>query len=112
MLGLNVIAADTDDEAKFLFTSIQQAFANLRMGRPGKMPPPKADLKLDPMVEQGIMQALSCSVVGNPEKVRQGIAEFVARTGADELMVTGSVWDHQLRLRSFEIAASAIDRLS
>ena len=108
MLGLNVIAAETDDEAKLLFTSIQQAFANLRLGRPGKMPPPKADLQLDPMVAHGIAQALSCSVVGGPEKVKRGIAEFVAQTGADELMVTGSIWDHQKRLRSFEIAAQSI----
>jgi len=108
MLGVNVIGAETDDEAKLLFTSIQQAFANLRLGRPGKMPPPKADLQLDPMVEHGIAQALSCSVVGGPEKVKRGIAEFVERTGADELMVTGSVWDHQKRLRSYEIAAAAI----
>jgi len=108
MLGLNVIAAETDDEAKLLFTSIQQAFANLRLGRPGKMPPPKADLQLDPMVAHGIAQALSCSVVGGPAKVKQGIADFVAQTGADELMVTGSVWDHQKRLRSYEIAAASI----
>ncbi len=108
MLGVNVIGAETDDEAKLLFTSIQQAFANLRLGRPGKMPPPKADLQLDPMVEHGIAQALSCSVVGGPEKVKRGIAEFIERTGADELMITGSVWDHQKRLRSYEIAAAAI----
>jgi len=108
MLGVNVIGAETDDEAKLLFTSIQQAFANLRLGRPGKMPPPKADLQLDPMVEHGIAQALSCSVVGGPEKVKRGIAEFIERTGADELMVTGSVWDHQKRLRSYEIAAAVI----
>ncbi len=108
MLGLNVIAAETDEEARLEFTSIQQAFANLRMGRPGKMPPPKADLQLDPMVEHGILQALSCSVVGGPEKVKAGIAAFLARTGADELMVTGSIWDHARRLRSFEIAAAAI----
>jgi alkanesulfonate monooxygenase SsuD/methylene tetrahydromethanopterin reductase-like flavin-dependent oxidoreductase (luciferase family) len=108
MLGLNVIAAETDAEAKLLFTSIQQAFANLRLGRPGKMPPPKADLQLDPMVAHGITQALSCSVVGGPERVKRGIAEFVAQTGADELMVTGSIWDHQKRLRSFEIAAQSI----
>ena len=108
MLGVNVIGAETDDEAKLLFTSIQQAFANLRLGRPGKMPPPKADLQLDPMVAHGIAQALSCSVVGGPDKVKRGIAEFAERTGADELMVTGSVWDHQKRLRSYEIAAAAI----
>jgi luciferase family oxidoreductase group 1 len=107
MLGLNVIAAETDNEAKVLFTSIQQAFANLRMGRPGKMPPPKADLQLDPMVQAGITQALSCSVVGGPQKVREGIEAFAKRTGTDELMVTGSIWDHAKRKRSFEIAAAA-----
>ncbi len=108
MLGLNVIASDTDEDAKLQFTSIQQAFANLRLGRPGKMPPPKAGLQLDPMVEHGIAQALSCAVVGGPAKVKQGIADFIARTGADELMVTGSIWDHQKRKRSFEIAAESI----
>jgi luciferase family oxidoreductase group 1 len=108
MLGLNVIAAESDDEAKFLFTSIQQAFANLRLGRPGKMPAPVERLDLDPMVQAGIAQALSCSVVGGPEKVRAGIAAFAERTGADELMVTGSIWDHAKRKRSFEIAAGAI----
>ena len=108
MLGLNVIAAETDDDAKLQFTSIQQAFSNLRLGRPGKMPPPKAGLQLDPMVEHGIAQALSCSVVGGPAKVKQGIADFIARTGADELMVTGSIWDHEKRKRSFEIAAESI----
>ena len=60
------------------------------------------------MVESGILQALSCSVVGGPAKVKQGIADFIAQTGADELMVTGSVWDHTKRLRSFEIAAESI----
>jgi luciferase family oxidoreductase group 1 len=108
MLGLNVIAAETDEEAKFLFTSIQQAFANMRLGRPGKMPPPVENLQLDPMVEHGILQALSCSVVGGPEKVKRGIAEFVERTGADELMIAGSIWDHAKRKRSFEIVAESI----
>jgi luciferase family oxidoreductase group 1 len=108
MLGLNVIAAETDEEAKFLFTSIQQAFANLRTGRPGKMPKPVEQLDIDPVVAHGIMQALSCSVVGGPDKVKAGIEAFAKRTGADELMVTGSVWDHQKRLRSYEIAAAAI----
>jgi luciferase family oxidoreductase group 1 len=108
MLGLNVIAAETDDEAKLQFTSIQQAFANLRLGRPGKMPKPDPAFAPDPMVAHGILQALSCSVVGGPAKVKAGIADFIAQTGADELMVTGSIWDHQKRLRSFEIAAQSI----
>jgi luciferase family oxidoreductase group 1 len=108
MLGLNVIAAETDDEAKFLFTSIQQAFANLRLGRPGKMPKPVEHLELDPMVQAGIAHALSCSVVGGPERVRAGVEAFATRTGADELMVTGAIWDHAKRKQSFEIAAGAI----
>ncbi len=108
MLGLNVIGAESDEEAKFLFTSIQQAFANLRLGRPGKMPPPVENLQLDPMVEAGIAQALSCAVVGGPGKAKAGIRAFAQRWGADELMVTSSVWDHARRKRSFEIAASAM----
>jgi luciferase family oxidoreductase group 1 len=108
MLGLNVIAGETDEEAKFLFTSLQQAFANLRLGKPGRMPPPVKDLSLDPMIESQLAHALSCSVVGGPEKVKAGIEAFAKRTGADELMVTGSVFDHARRVRSFEIAATAI----
>ena len=72
------------------------------------MPPPVENLELDPMVQAGIAQALSCSVVGGPEKVRAGIEAFAKRTGADELMVTGSIWDHVKRRRSFEIAAAAM----
>ena len=109
MLGLNVIAADTDDEAKLLFTSIQQAFANLRLGRPGKMPPPKARPAARPDGAGRHRAGLSCSVVGGPEKVREGVRAFAERTGADELMVTGSIWDHAKRKRSFEIAATSID---
>ena len=108
MLGVNVIAGESDDEARFLFTSLQQAFANLRLGRPGKMPPPVENLQLDPMIEGQLVQALSCSVVGGPEKIKSGIAAFAKRTRADELMVAGSIFDHAKRVRSFEIAAEAI----
>ena len=101
MLGINVIAGESDDEAKFLFTSLQQAFANLRLGRPGKMPPPVKNLQLDPMIEGQLVQALSCSVVGGPEKIKSGIAAFAKRTGAEELMVAGSIFDHAKRVRSF-----------
>jgi len=108
MPALNVIAAETDEEAKYLFTSIQQAFANLRLGRPGKMPKPEHGLQLDPMIEAQLAQALSCSVVGGPEKVKAGIKAFAERTNADELIIAGSIWDHAKRLRSFEIAATAL----
>jgi luciferase family oxidoreductase group 1 len=109
MLGVNVIAADTDAEARRLFTSLQQAFVNLRSGRPGPLPPPVDDLeeRLAPADRLTLGEMLACSVVGGPDAVRQGLAEFVARTGADELMIASQVFDHAARLRSFEIAAAA-----
>jgi luciferase family oxidoreductase group 1 len=108
MLGVNVFAADTDAEARRLFTSLQQAFLNLRTGRPGKLPPPvdEADARLaDPRARAMLDNALACSVVGGPDTVRRGLAEFVARTGPDELMVTAQIFDHAARRRSFEILA-------
>jgi alkanesulfonate monooxygenase SsuD/methylene tetrahydromethanopterin reductase-like flavin-dependent oxidoreductase (luciferase family) len=107
MLGLNVFAAETDAEARRLFSSLQLAFLNLRRGRPGKLPPPVdgLDAQLDPPSRSMLDQALACSVVGGPEAVRRGIAEFVARTGADELMITAQIHDHAARVRSFEILA-------
>ena len=114
MLGLNVFAAPTDAEAKLLFTSLEQAFVNLRAGRPGRLPPPVEgyDQTLEPMAKTMLGQALSCAVVGSPETVRQGIDAFVRRTGADELMVTAQIFDHAARVRSFEILAEAHKSLS
>jgi len=114
MLGLNVFAAPTDAEAKLLFTSLQQAFVNLRTGRPGRLPPPVEgyDQTLEPMAKTMLSQALSCAVVGSPETVRQGIDAFVRRTGADELMVTAQIFDHAARVHSFEILAEAHKSLS
>jgi luciferase family oxidoreductase group 1 len=114
MLGLNVFAAETDDEAQLLFTSLKQAFVNLRSGHPGKLPAPKAgfDADLDPMAAAMLAQALSCSVVGSPETVRRGVAAFAERTGADEFMVTAQIHDHAKRVRSFEILAEAASDLA
>ncbi len=105
MLGINVFAADTDAEARYLFSSLQQAFINLRTGRPGKLPAPidGFDAQIHPRAKQMLDQSLSCAVVGGPDTVRAGVAAFVARTGADELMVTAQIWDHAARKRSFEI---------
>jgi alkanesulfonate monooxygenase SsuD/methylene tetrahydromethanopterin reductase-like flavin-dependent oxidoreductase (luciferase family) len=107
MLGLNVFAAETDAEARRLFSSLQQAFLRLRRGRPGKLPPPVdgLDAQLDQRERAMLDHALACSVVGGPETVKLGIAEFAARTGADELMVTAQIHDHAARVRSFEILA-------
>jgi luciferase family oxidoreductase group 1 len=112
MLGVNVFAAETDTEAARLYTSLQQAFINLRRGRPGPLPPP--DERLDERLAPGdrllIHQMLSCTVVGAPETVRRGLAEFAERTGADELMLASQIHDHAARLRSYEIVASEVLR--
>jgi len=107
MLGVNIFAAETDARARRLFSSLQQAFLNLRRGRPGKLPPPVDDLEagLDRYGRTMLADALSCSVVGGPETVRDGLRAFVAATGADELMVTAQIFDHDARKRSFEILA-------
>ncbi len=107
MLGLNVVAAPTDAEAAYLFTSLQQAFVNLRSGRPGKLPPPVEGYAegLEPAARAILGQALSCAIIGSPATVKRGLEAFVERTGADELMVTAQVFDHAARVRSFEILA-------
>lgn len=107
MLGVNVIAADTDDQARFLYSSLQQAFVNLRRGRPGKLPAPVEgfEAQLDRHARAILESTLSCSVVGSPEAVRRGLDDFAARTGADELMVTAQIHDHAARLRSFALLA-------
>ena len=114
MLGLNVIAAAIDAEAELLFSSLQQAFVNLRTGRPGPLPPPVAGYRsqIDPIAGATLDQALSCAIVGSPETVRDGLAAFIRRTGADELMVTAQVFDHAARVRSFEILADVHRELS
>ena len=114
MLGLSVVAAETDAEAKFLATSQQQAFVNLRTGRPAPLPPPVEgyEQRLDPAARALLSQTLSVAVIGSPQTVKQGLADFVARTGADELMVTAQIFDHAARLKSFEITAQARDTLA
>lgn len=111
MAGFNVFAADTDDEAKLLFTSIQQAFVNLRTGNAGQLLPPVQDYEenLDPRFVPMIKSALSCSAVGNVETVQREVNKFVARTGADELMITAQIFDHTARLHSFGLLAQALD---
>ncbi len=114
MAGLNVIAADADAEARRLFTSAQQAFINLRSGRPGKLPPPVDDI--EPLLEGParlmLQQVLSAAVVGSPATVRQGLSDFVARTGVDEIIVTAQIYDHAARLRSYEILAHVREEMA
>lgn len=114
MLGINVVAAETDAEARRIFTSAQQQFVNLRRGTPGQLPPPIDDIDdyASPMERAGIDQALACAVVGSPDTVRRGLAAFLGRTRADEIIVAGHIYDHAARLRSYEITADARRQLA
>ena len=108
-LGFNVFAADSDEQARFLSTSMQQAFVNLRSGRPTQLPPPMDgfDQQLPPPAKAMLAEVLSCTAVGSPQTVRSALAAFIARTAADELMITSQMFDHQARLHSYEITAEA-----
>ena len=112
MLGLNVTAADTDEEARYLFTSAQQMFVNVRRGHPGPLPPPREGVldELAPWERAGMEEMLAAAVVGSPDMVRRGVDSFVDRTGADELMVVCPIFDHAKRLRSFELLMQAMRR--
>lgn len=107
MLGYNVFAADTEDEAKLLASSWQQSFVNLRSGRPGQLPPPVRDYyeQCSPPAQQLLDSLLSCTAIGNPEQVLEQMKGFIALTGANELMLNANIFDHNKRLRSYEIAA-------
>ncbi len=109
MLGLNAFAADSDAEARRLFTSLQQAFVNLRRGRPGPLPPPDDRFLAQLLPHEKLMldEMLSIAVVGDPDGVKRGLDAFIARTGADEVIVTSQAFDHHARLRSFEIISNA-----
>jgi luciferase family oxidoreductase group 1 len=110
MLGFNVFAADSLEEAQFRATSMQQAFVDLRSGRPSQLPPPVEGYleRIGPEERSILEQILSCASIGTPEIVQAGLRDFVNRTGADELMLTSQIFDHGARLRSFEIAAEAL----
>jgi luciferase family oxidoreductase group 1 len=112
MLGFNAFAADTDAEAELLATSVQQAFVALRTGNPMQLPPPLPGYveTLPPQARAILDQVLSCSAIGSPATVKAAIESFVARTGADELMITSQIFDHGARLRSYEIVADCFPR--
>ena len=108
-VGVNVVAADTDEEARYLFTTHQQHATRMRRNTRGMLPPPIDDIETfwTPYEKVSVSEQLSCSVVGSPETVRRGLQDLVEKTGADELIMAGQIFDHKARLRSFEIAAQA-----
>ena len=105
MLGYNVFAAATDEEAHFLASSRTQAFLALRRGQPRPLPPPAPHVEMSEPERAMLAHTLSCSAIGSPETVHREMTAFVQSTGADELMVTTQIFDHAARVRSYEIAA-------
>ncbi len=111
MVGVNAFAADTDEDAERLFTSLQQAFLNLIRGKPGPLQPPVESMegRWSPAERAQVGRMTRVSVVGSPETVRRGLEAVIEATAADELMLTGQIHDHEARLRSFEILAEVRD---
>ncbi|MEO7053316.1 MAG: LLM class flavin-dependent oxidoreductase [Rhodanobacter sp.] len=113
MLGINVVAADSDAEARRAFTTQQQSFINLRRGQPGLVPAPIDDIEGYWTAPEKLMveRALACAVVGGVDTVKQGLAAFIVRHRPDELMLTANVFEHAARRHSFELAAGVRDSL-
>jgi alkanesulfonate monooxygenase SsuD/methylene tetrahydromethanopterin reductase-like flavin-dependent oxidoreductase (luciferase family) len=113
MLAVNVFAAETDAEGAFLRSSMQQAFARLRSGMPGKLPRPVTDIDaaIGPAMRAGVDHALRISAVGSAATVKAQLTGFIDAYQPDELILTGQIHDHSARMRSFEIAAEVLHDL-
>jgi luciferase family oxidoreductase group 1 len=114
MIGVGVFAAETDAEARRLFTSAQLMFLNLIRSRPGKLPPPVESMegRWSPAERAAIEHRTRCSAVGSPATVRRRLEELLDETGADEVIATAQIFDHAARLRSFEIAAGVFREIN
>jgi luciferase family oxidoreductase group 1 len=113
ILGVNIVAADTDDAARFLASSGRQAFTSLRAGTPIKLPPPSAEWEkaVEPFDASRLDTASSISLVGSPDTVASGLRAFVDRMRPDELIIVSHIYDHAARVRSYEIVAGVRDRI-
>jgi len=109
MLGFNVCAAETDEQAQYLWTSLLQAVINLRRGKPGRLPPPVKGLKdsLSPQDHELVSSFVDCSAIGSRDTVARELAAFIDQTGADEVIIASQIYDHTARLRSYEILTDA-----
>jgi luciferase family oxidoreductase group 1 len=112
MAGVPVVAADTDDDARWLATTPQQAFLNLIRNHPGPLPPPVYKLDWNPFEEAAVASKFGAAVVGSAETVRRGLEKFLAATEVDELILATALYDHAARLRSFEIVAEIAGRIA
>ena len=110
MVGCNSIVADTEDEAKRLFTSPQQNFTRMVRGTRGQLPPPVDDIEdfWSPMEKSQSSSMLACSFHGSKATIKDRLAPLIVATGGDELMVAAAIWDHKSRVRSFELLAEAM----
>jgi luciferase family oxidoreductase group 1 len=113
MVAVNVIAADTDKEAQYQFSSLQQSFTLLRRGTPGKVPPPIEDIETfwSPTEKAMAQDVLLFSVVGSAETVDRGLRKVIDLTQADELILAAHIYDHGARMKSFEIAARVREKI-
>lgn len=111
MVGINAVVAETDEEAAFLFTSLQQRFLGMQRGVRGPLPKPIPPSELatlwSPREEAGVARMLTMSAVGSVATVRRRLAEMRELTGADEFIASGAVHDHGARLRSYAQLAEA-----
>lgn len=114
MLAVNAFGADSDEEGAYLKTSVEQAFINLRSGRPGPLPPPVRDLRLtaSSAIIENVNEALSCSVVGAPQTVQVQLQALIDRYQPDEIIFAAQIHSHDARKRSVEIAAQAMRKLA
>jgi luciferase family oxidoreductase group 1 len=114
MVLVNVVAAPTDEEAQYLLTSVQQHFVRMRRNTRGQLPPPIDDINAFWTEQERwfAQQMLACSAVGSPKSVGEQLENILAKTQADEIMFAGQIFDHSARLRSFEIAAHAMNAMA
>lgn len=113
IVGTNVFAAETDDDARFLFTSLEQQFLNLIRGNPGPIRPPVTDMRLRWSLaeEQHVRRMTHYSLIGSAESIREKTQDLIRETGADEIIATAQIFDHAARLRSFEIFSDVMRSL-
>ena len=111
MVGCNAIVADTEDEARRLLTTPQQQFTRMVRGTRGRLPPPVDDIESfwSPTEKAQVLSMLACSFYGSTATIKAKLAPLIEATGADELMVAAAIWDHQARVRSFELLAQSMD---
>ena len=114
MVGISVVAAETDAEASRLATSLQQQWVGLRRGTPGPLQPPvdTMDGRWTPFEQAGVEHAMAYAAIGSPQTVEARLKALIELTSADELILTAQVFDHTARLRTFQIVAEVRDRLT